>query len=332
VGRVESEKAMKPKERAIAALELREPPEGLVPTFELEFQLTQELLGKEYHKGNAWRGVTRAERDRMLHENAELLVEVGERLDYCILMDTCSPDVEGHIETARLIKELSGDRFLVIVHGDATYAIPDGNHMVEYALWFAEKPDEAKRVADERVTAALERGRRLVDGGIDGFALCADYCLNSGPFLSPRMFSEFVTPFLARLVAGYREMGAYVIKHTDGNIMPILDQLVSCRPHAIHSIDTQAAEMDLRVIKEKIGKEVCLIGGVQCGLLQTGTEEEIIANCRYALEHGMPGGGYIYSTSNVAFKGLPLERYLLVLEMRQKYGWYGTPPDAAGAA
>ena len=117
-------------------------------------------------------------------------------------------------------------------------------------------------------------------------------------------------------------MGAYAIKHTDGNIMPILDQLVSCKPHAIHSIDTQAQDMDLKVIKELAGDKVCLIGGVQCGLLQTGTEEEIIEDCKYALKYGMPGGAYIYSTSNVAFKGLALERYLLILEMREKYGRY----------
>jgi len=136
------------------------------------------------------------------------------------------------------------------------------------------------------------------------------------------MFAEFVTPYLARLIAGYREMGAYVIKHTDGNLMPILDQLVSCKPHALHSIDIQAVDMDFRVIKERYGDQVCLIGGVQCSLLQTGTEDEIRENCRYVLEHGMPGGGYIYSTTNVAFKGLPLERYMLVLEMREKQGRY----------
>lgn len=43
------------------------------------------------------------------------------------------------------------------------------------------------------------------------------------------MFDEFVTPYLKQLITGYREMGFYVIKHTDGNIMPILD-LVACDP------------------------------------------------------------------------------------------------------
>ncbi len=38
---------MNPKERVIAALELREP-DDIVPTFELEFQLTSEFFGKGF--------------------------------------------------------------------------------------------------------------------------------------------------------------------------------------------------------------------------------------------------------------------------------------------
>ncbi len=34
-------------------------------------------------------------------------------------------------------------------------------------------------------------------------------------------------------------MGYYTIKHTDGNIMPILDQMVECGPDALHSLDPQ---------------------------------------------------------------------------------------------
>jgi hypothetical protein len=41
-----------------------------------------------------------------------------------------------------------------------------------------------------------------------------------------------------------------------------------------------------------------------------------------ALRIGMPGGGYIFRTTNVAFKGLPLDRYLLILKMREQYGRY----------
>jgi uroporphyrinogen decarboxylase len=311
-----------PRERAIAALTLQPPPPGLVPTFELEFQLTEELLGKAYHWGDGWPIAGPRERERLLAENAALYVEVAERLDYCILMVTKVPDEAALAAIAREIRRQSGDRYLLVCHGDATYAIPDGGDMEEVAAAFFERPDAMKGKAAQRVEKALERGRRLLDAGYDGFALCADYCFNEGPFLSPRMFAEFVTPYLARLVMGYKAMGAYVIKHTDGNIMPILDQLVSCEPHGLHALDCQARDMDLAVIKRLAGDKVCLIGGVQCGLLQTGTEAQIVENCRYALRHGMPGGGYIYGTTNVAFKGLPLERYLLMLQVRAQCGGY----------
>lgn len=312
---------MTPKQNAIRALEMGQP-QGLVPTFELEFQLTQELLGREFHVGGLWQKATEKEKEKMFHENAQLFVDIAKRLDYNIIMDTRSPGIEGVLENVRLIHQMVGDEYMLIVHGDATYGIPNGVNMTQFVADLYEKTDEMKRRADEMVDRTLERGKRLLDGGVDGFALCSDYCLNTGPFLPPKMFAEFVTPYLARLVGAYRDMGAYVIKHTDGNIMPILDQLVGCKPHAIHSLDCQAQDMDIKVIKEIAGDKVCLIGGVQCSLLQTGTEEEIVENCKYVLKHGMPGGGYIYSTTNVAFKGLPLERYLLILEMRQKYGRY----------
>lgn len=63
--------------------------------------------------------------------------------------------------------------------------------------------------------------------GLDCFISCSDYCFNNGPFFSPKVFAQFVQPYLARLVTETKKLEAYVIKHTDGNIMPILDQLVS---------------------------------------------------------------------------------------------------------
>jgi uroporphyrinogen decarboxylase len=55
-----------------------------------------------------------------------------------------------------------------------------------------------------------------------------------------------------------------------------------------------------------------MCGNVNCGLLQTGTEAEVLESCDYAMRSGKPGGGYILCTSNCAFKGLPLERYELM--------------------
>ncbi len=171
-------------------------------------------------------------------------------------------------------------------HGDVTFSIPDGAQMAEFCYRLADEPAKMKAEMDERVAFQLQKAERQAKlGGLDGFALCSDYCFNTGPFLRPSQFAEFVTPYLARLTQGYRDLGFYVIKHTDGNIMPILDQLVQTNPHALHSLDPQGG-VDIAEVKRRVGDRVCLIGNVNCGKLDTGTDEEVIESTRYALRAG----------------------------------------------
>jgi uroporphyrinogen decarboxylase len=156
--------------------------------------------------------------------------------------------------------------------------------------------------------------------GLDGFALCTDYCFNRGPFLRPADFAEFVSPYLARLIQGYRELGFYTSKHTDGNIMPILDQLAA-NPHALHSLDPQGG-VDIAEVKRRYGDQLCLVGNVKWSALDSGSEEEVRESARYALQNGMPGGGYIFSSSNCIYTSLPLSRYELMLDVWRQEGDY----------
>ena len=303
---------MTPKERAIIALEGRTP--DMVPHFELEFQLTEEYFGKEFSTREEWeRGASK--QGDLLRRDAALFVEVADAFDYCAILysHVHRPSEADYVEGLCALREADGGRRLILAHGDSTMVIPDGEHMVEASIDLFERALETKAREDRRVDEALERGRRLIEAGADGFALCSDYCFNSGPFLSPAMFAEFVTPYLARLIDGYRDMGAYVIKHTDGDIMPILNQIVAARPHALHSLDPMAG-VDISEVKRLYGEQVCLIGNINCALMQTGADDEILESCRYAMESGKPGGGYIFSTSNCIFKGMPKRSYDLMLE------------------
>jgi uroporphyrinogen decarboxylase len=314
---------MTPRERFIAALELQ-PLKGRVPHFELVFFLTMEAFGKVHpshrHYGQ-WDQME--ERERQLHREdiADTYIRTAEKYEHSAIF--LHPNPSTHDEMIRLIdlvREKTGDTYFLMVDGDATYSIPDGRGMERFACEMVDHPSSLICKADRMVDGALERARSLKGhGGIDGFAMCADYCLNAGPFLSPTQFGHFVTPYLKRLIEGYREMGLYSIKHTDGNIMPILDQLVETRPHALHSLDPQG-HVDIAEVKRLCGDRVCLAGNVNCGLLQTGTDEEAIEATRYALKHGMPGGGYIFSTSNCVYTGMPLARYELMLDIWRREG------------
>jgi uroporphyrinogen decarboxylase len=314
---------VRPRERFIAALECR-PITGRVPHFELVFFLTMEAFGLVHpsqRRYDQWDQMSESERRLHREEMAGIYIKTAQRYEHDAIFIHPNP---GTLDETRrlidLIRRRTGDTYFLMMHGDATYAIPDGDHMEAWCAWLYENLDEAKSEADRRVDAQLERAAELRrHGGLDGFALCSDYCFNSGPFLSPQMFGQIITPYLTRLIAGQRELGYYVIKHTDGNIMPILDDLVSAGPHALHSIDPQAG-VDIAEVKRLVGDRVALIGNVNCGLLSTGTDEEVVESARYALRHGMPGGGYVFSTSNCIYTGMPLHRYELMLDVWRREG------------
>ena len=75
------------------------------------------------------------------------------------------------------------------------------------------------------------------------------------------------------------------------------------------------AGVDIRKVKELVGDKVALCGNVHCAAMQTGTEQDVIDSATYCMTWGKPGGGYVFATSNIPFRGLPLERYELALSV-----------------
>jgi len=314
-----------PRENFITALNLGTP-SGRVPHFELVFFLTQEAFGKVHPSHRAYGQWNQMEeQERQLHRNdmADIYIATAERYEHSAIFIHPNPGtVDETMRLVDLIREKTGDRYFIMRHGDATFSLPDGEKMVEFSYRIADDKAGLRAEAEAMVDDALSKAEIYMQhGGLDGFALCADYCFNDGPFLSPRLFADLVTPYLARLTQGYRDMGFYVIKHTDGNIMPIIDQLVETKPHALHSLDPQAG-VDIAEVKRRYGKQLCLIGNVNCGMLDTGTDGQVVESARYALRSGMPGGGYIFSTSNCVYTGMRLSRYELMLDVWRNEGNY----------
>jgi uroporphyrinogen decarboxylase len=102
-------------------------------------------------------------------------------------------------------------------------------------------------------------------------------------------------------------------------MMLLLDRLVDAGIDALHSIDPIAG-IDIAEVKRRVGDRVCLIGNVDLRKVQQGPLEEIKASALYCLQHGSPGGGYIFSTCNSIFPGIPLENYLYMLEIWRESG------------
>lgn len=315
------------KERFIKTLKC-EPIGGQVPTFELVFFLTMEAFGKmhpSHRLYDQWNQMSAAEQELQITDLANVYIDTAKRYNHSAIFVHGGPGgLEGFQRVLEKIRELSGDEYYLMAHGDPTFAIPDGDNMMEFSTMMYEEPEKMHDLAKRRLEDAFNVSRKITEWGhlLDGFTLCSDYCFNVNPFFSPDMFDEFIVPYLKQTIDEYHRDGYYVIKHTDGNIMPIVKQIADCGPDAIHSLDPQGG-VSIPKVREIIGNDICLIGNVNCGLLQTGSDEEMEADVMRSLREGMANGrGYVFATSNCAYTGLSLQRYEKMIDIWRKYGNY----------
>ncbi len=309
---------MTPREKMIAALNFQ-PYEGRPPHIELEFQLTREVFGEDPLDWNRVREIPKLQLRDALIRNVQLWIKVAEKYDYSDLPGLHWLGLNEAAQSFQIARELSGDRYLLKCHVDGTLAIPDGANYANLSYRIADDFDGLLEELDRNCENACRTIEAFAQAGAEINYMCSDYCFNQGPFLSPNMFRKLVTPFLKRQCDTCRKVGMYGVKHTDGNLNPILDQMIECHPHAFHSIDPMAG-MDIREVRRQVGKKIALIGNVDCSKLQSGTKQEIEESARYCLKYGpIDHTGYVFASSNCIFRGVPLESYDTMLAVRNSW-------------
>ena len=140
--------------------------------------------------------------------------------------------------------------------------------------------------------------------------------------VSPQKLAIYVIPILARLVETAHEQGMYVIKHSDGNIMPLVEMLLGSGINGLHPIDPNGG-MSLGHMKKEYGRRVCLVGNVDCSYtLSWGTVEEVREEVKKCIREAATGGGYICTSSNSIRSSVKPENYIAMVEAIHEYGRY----------
>jgi uroporphyrinogen decarboxylase len=169
---------------------------------------------------------------------------------------------------------------------------------------------------------AIELARRAVREGADIIMLGDDYAYNSGPMMSPAIFKEFIQPRLRRVVQAVHDEGAFCIKHSDGNLWPILDMIIETEVDAINPLEPVAG-MDIAAVKKKYGQRVCLIGNIDCGdLLSNGTPQQVESAVKETIHKAGVGGRYILSSSNTIHSSVKPENYQAMIEATHRFWIY----------
>jgi uroporphyrinogen decarboxylase len=233
------------------------------------------------------------------------------------------PSKPGRYKTIeKAIKEHSGKKALVL-HLNDVLSIPSRlMPFNDFLMKLIDDPETIKTLIRKTVDINLSMAKEAVKRGIKIAYTGDDFAYNSGPIISPNQFRDIFYPELKRVVKGYKELGLLVLKHTDGNIMPIIDMIIDSGFDCLDPIDPIAG-MDLKNIKTLYGDKICIKGNVDCSAtLSFKSIDETIAETRNCLEIAMPGGGYILSSGNSIHSAVKPENYKAMIDTVKQYGKY----------
>jgi hypothetical protein len=149
--------------------------------------------------------------------------------------------------------------------------------------------------------------------GVDAVLISSAFA--GGPFLSRKMYAQFVLPFERMVVEAVKEAGGVVYTHTCGQIGDRLDLMEETGTMGIDTLDPPPlGNVDLAKAKEQLDQKLFIKGNMNSvELLKYKTQEEVLEHASGRINDGKPGGGYILSTAcSVAPRVEPWKLELLV--------------------
>lgn len=158
---------------------------------------------------------------------------------------------------------------------------------------------------------------RVCQLGFDVYVSTDDMAFKTGPFFSPRVFRELVLPRYQRV---REKVTLPWIIHSDGDVTPFLDDLISLGISGLHPNEEGA--MDIRAVKREYGDRICVLGNVDLNILGLGTQEDVTRTVRDLIRDLGPGGGYIVTCGNSLAGYLQPENVVALGSAVEEYGRY----------
>jgi uroporphyrinogen decarboxylase len=149
--------------------------------------------------------------------------------------------------------------------------------------------------------------------------------------MSPAMYRQILKPIHADYIRSIRERtSAKIFFHTDGDVFPLIDDLVEIGVDILNPIQTSAGKMsDLIALKERWGDRLSFCGAIDTHrILPSGSPDDVRAEVRRVIDILGPGGGYLVSSVHTVMDDVPAENILAMTDEAQEHGRY---PLAHGA-
>jgi uroporphyrinogen decarboxylase len=146
-----------------------------------------------------------------------------------------------------------------------------------------------------------------------------DIAYKNAPLFSPQWLRTHWVPGLKRLVDAWHDRDTFCLFHSDGNLWPVLDDLVGAGIDGLNPLEVLAG-MTVKEVRQRY-PSLFLTGGIDVSqLLPLGDPEEVRTVCRQTIQDA-EGRGYFLGSSTELHWGVKLENAIAMFET----AWEGTP-------
>ncbi|MBQ7293158.1 MAG: hypothetical protein IJW79_05395 [Clostridia bacterium] len=143
---------------------------------------------------------------------------------------------------------------------------------------------------------------------IDMLFVHEDMAGKSGPLFGPVQIREFFKPYYTRVWEAAKAYGAKLFSQdSDGDISPILDELIECGLNCIHPMEPVGGN-DMVELRKKYGKKICFKGGIDKHALVKG-KAAVKRELEYRLDSCLMGGGTIFGLDHRIPNGVHIDTY-----------------------
>jgi uroporphyrinogen decarboxylase len=176
------------------------------------------------------------------------------------------------------------------------------------------------KVADYLTKIALEELRRT-DSWETGIWVYDDSANSRAPMFSPAMWEKYLLPLYRRMIDALRRHGCeHVFFHSDGNIKPLVDNLLAAGFEGLNPLEPRCG-LDLIKLRKRYNGKIVFFGGVcNTEILPRGDRKEIEAHVRPLIELGSEGG-LVIGMASIGDDITP-ETYDYYISLLDKYANY----------
>jgi len=200
--------------------------------------------------------------------------------------------------------------------------------MEVFLMNMAAKPDFARALLEKIATYCKQlMGRFLEELGdnVDMIKIGDDLGTQESLMISPRMYREMLKPVHADFISFIKSRTkAKVFFHSDGDVTPLIDDLIEIGVDILNPIQTSAGSMsDLPSLKKRFGNNMVFCGGIDSHhVLPHGSVEDVRQEVRRVMQILGPGGGCMMGAVHTVMNDVPPENVLAMVDAVEEFGRY----------